>query len=303
MSKVFMVVFLIFGTVVGSGFSSGKEIMVFFSRFGPFSYLYIILAAFLFFLLFYFFLSRGDSIIDKIKKYPFLQLITFFIALIFCSSMFAGIKNLFFYLPSWLYFFMLVLLIISCIFVTLKGIKGIQNINSILMPFTSIIFLIILIFSSTLSSVSSFQSNSWAGFLYSPLYVGLNTCMSGIIISNAGKNLNKKQTILASLFSTLLLLVFLLLGNFVLLNNSDSFFSEMPFLSINSGNPVSLCFTLKNSLKKICKGNFLASFISVLLPLCISILGFSHIISYLYPIASVLGIFILLFFILEEFFI
>ena len=59
MKKVWTTVFLLFGTIVGSGFSSGKEILVFFSRFGELSYLYIVIACVLFFLLFY--LSGGKQ--------------------------------------------------------------------------------------------------------------------------------------------------------------------------------------------------------------------------------------------------
>ena len=88
MSKVFMLVFLIFGTVVGSGFSSGKEIMVFFSRYGVVSYLYILLAGILFYLIFYFFLSYGKYILKKLSKYKFIDVFLGFISVIFCSCMF-----------------------------------------------------------------------------------------------------------------------------------------------------------------------------------------------------------------------
>lgn len=313
MSKVFLIVFLIFGTVVGSGFSSGKEIMVFFSRFGVLSYLYILLAGFLFFLLFYFFLSCGDVFSKLLNKFKWLNFVTIFISIVFCSSMFAGIKSLLFYFPAWLYYILIAVLLVVCVFVTFKGINGLEKINLFLMPTASIIFVAVLIYGLTVSSDFSFSTNSWAGFLYSPLYVALNTSMSGFIISKAGGSLNKKQTFLASLFSTLLLLTFLLLGNFVLQRNSESFVSDMPFLYIVRDNPVfftlayfmifagcfttliSLCFTLKTSFENIFKNKYVCNFSAVFLPFLISGLGFSQIISLLYPICSVLGILILLF--------
>ena len=68
MAKVFVAVLVLFGAVLGSGFASGKEIVVFFSRFGNLSFLYIFLAAFLFFLLFYFFLKNAEKIAIIVEK-------------------------------------------------------------------------------------------------------------------------------------------------------------------------------------------------------------------------------------------
>ena len=47
--KEFGKVMLIIGMVIGSGFASGKEIAVFFSRFGWLSYVFIPIAFLLFF--------------------------------------------------------------------------------------------------------------------------------------------------------------------------------------------------------------------------------------------------------------
>lgn len=319
MSKVFVVVFLIFGTVVGSGFSSGKEIMVFFSRFGVLSYFYILIACFLFFLLFYFFLNYGKNISKFLEKSKILNLIIAFISLIFCSSMFAGIKSLFEYLPNWLYIISIIGLILICVIITLKGIKGFEKLNLILMPSTSIIFLIVLIYALFISSNFSFETNSWAGFLYCPLYVALNTSMSGLVIAKVGDGLTKKQTVFASLFSTLLLLVFLMLGNFVLQQNTESFISEMPFLYLTKNNSfmfvlayivvlvgcfttlISQCLTLKSFFEKFIKNDFVVSLFSVVSPFLVSGLGFSQIVSFLYPICSVLGIVILIYMILFAF--
>lgn len=313
MSKVFIVVFLIFGTVVGSGFASGKEIFVYFTRFGQLSFLYILLACLLFFLIFYFFLTKGERVLKKFDKLPFLTPLMLFVSLTFCASMFAGIKNLFFYFPVWLYYVLFLILLACCIFVTFKGIKGLEKINLFLMPITMIVFIVVLGFGLASSSVISYQTTSWAGVLYCPLYVALNTCMEGIIISKAGMNLSKKQAFWASLLSSGLIFVFLFVGNLVLIKNGDMLDSAMPFLSIAGKNVfvfmlcycviligcfttlISLCYTLKIAFQKVLKNNVAATLVAVLLPLCISILGFSQIVSFLYPIASVLGVFMLFF--------
>lgn len=309
MAKVFIVVFLIFGTVFGAGFSSGNEIVVFFSRFGVLSYFYILLAGFLLFWIFYFFLTTKIS--RTVEASKFLNVLIFFISLVFCASMFAGVNDLFSYFPNWLFVVLVALLLGFCIIVTQKGVAGIERVNLVLMPFIAIVFLIILIFSLSVKSETSLQTNSWAGFLYSPLYVALNTSMSGFVVSQVGESLSKKQAFWISFVSSILIVAFLLLGNAVLQQNSDKFFSEMPFLEIVKENKflfmltylvilvgcfttlISLTVTLKTSIEKMVKKSWKASLIAVFSPFLISVLGFSEIISMLYPLCSVLGVFML----------
>lgn len=316
MSKVFAVVFLIFGTIVGSGFSSGKEIMVFFSRFGSLSYLYIFLACVLFFVLFYFFLTCGQKVVDKIENNKLTNGIVIFISLVFCASMFAGIESLFSYFPKTLYAVLVAVLLVVCVLVCLRGIRGLEKVNVVLMPTTFVVFLAVLIFCMKNSGGFEYSmQNSWAGILYGPLYVVLNTSMSGLVISKCGKDMTKKQAIFSSLFSSLLVFVLLVLGNFVLQKRADSFFCDMPFLYLVGENPVmfildflvilvgcfttliSLTFTLKSSFMQFFKSDFFASVFAVLLPFLISGLGFSQIVAHLYPLCSVIGVFILLFFV------
>lgn len=311
MLKVFTVVFVIFGTVVGSGFASGKEILVFFSQFGNLSYLFISLAGAMFFFLFYIFLRFGKRLTSFFEQSRWMNLCMVFISIIFCASMFAGMKSLFEFFDEWLYVLCISLMLFCAILVTIRGVKGFERLNCILMPATSLIFLVVLFYAQSLSSNVVFVTNSWAGFLYAPLYVALNTSMSAVVVSKVGGGMNKKQTLFASLFSTLLLSVFLFLGNSVLQKNSAIFSSEMPFLFLVRGNKfmfsltffiilvgcfttlISQCLTVKSAFEKCCKNEKMASVFAVFLPFAISSLGFSQIVSFLYPICSVLAIFVL----------
>lgn len=314
MFKVFVTIFLIFGTVVGAGFASGNEIVVFFSRFGQTSYLYISLAGVLLFVLLYVFLRFGGNIADKIENNKLLNCLTLLISLVFSASMFAGIESLLEYFPLWIHATVMVFLIMVCIVITLRGIAGVEKFNLYLMPILMFLFFIVLCSCCLKSSDFDLPvSNSWIGIWYSPLYVALNTSMSIFVLAKKGQQLSKKQTLFASLFSTLLLICFLIFGNFVLLKNPESFVSEMPILYISKNNfavfilefivvligcfstLISLCFTLKISSEKIIKNNLFCVFLSVFLPYFVSSLGFSKIISFLYPICSVVGIFIVLF--------
>ena len=66
--KTISVLFAIIGTVIGSGFISGKEIAVFFARFGFWSIPCIILSFLLFWGFFYAILIKGQNIIEKLKS-------------------------------------------------------------------------------------------------------------------------------------------------------------------------------------------------------------------------------------------
>ncbi|MDE6583527.1 MAG: hypothetical protein K2K31_02635, partial [Clostridia bacterium] len=274
---------------------------------------YIFLAGILFFLLFYFFLRFGEKVTQKVEQIKIINWIILFISIIFCASMFAGIKNLFAYFPNWLYITLLVALLVLTFCLTVKGIGGLEKLNMILMPIASVVFFGVLIYGATMSSGYKVETTPFAGLLYSPLYVALNTSISGLLIAKVGKGLSKKQTFLSSLFSTIIILIFLFLGNFVLRQNPLVYASEMPFLSLMSSNKVmfvliylvlfagcfttlmSLCITLKISFEKFVSDQKFSSVLSVFVPCILSSIGFSQIVSLFYPIASVLGIFILLF--------
>lgn len=315
MKKVWTTVFLLFGTIVGSGFSSGKEILVFFSRFGELSYLYIVIACVLFFLLFYLFLSKGKFVIDKLEKLKIVNIILVFISIVFTASMFAGLKSLFMFSNSFLYIILCALLLLFTVFITLKGMGMLEKVTLVLMPACVFIFLAVLIYICFQNPEFTVQAKSPFGYFYCPLYVALNFSTSTFIVSKAGRELNKKQTFFVSLFSSLLLLAFLLFANFALRTHVDSHFADMPFLYLCQNNSfffvlcyvviligclttlLSLCLTIKASVEGMFKGEVLGIFIAIFLPFLISEFGFSKIVANLYPLASVLGISVLLFFI------
>lgn len=317
MKKVWTIVFLIFGTIVGSGFSSGKEIFVFFSRFGKLSYFYIFLACVLFFLLFYLFLLKGKKIINKLENSKIINVIMIFISIVFTASMFAGLKSLFAFSSPFVYILLCALLLSFTLYITMKGMKALEKVTAFLMPACAFVFLSVLIFICFQKQEFFVETKPQFGLLYSPLYVALNFSTSVFIVSKAGDGLTKKQTFLVSLFSTLLLFAFLTFGNFALRGHADSFYADMPFLYLCQGNKfffvlcyivifigcfttlISLCYTLKQSLNGFFKSDLTTICLSVFFPFLISELGFSQIVSNLYPLASVLAIFLLLFFILS----
>lgn len=313
MFDVFVTVLIVFGTVVGAGFASGNEIVVFFSRFGSLSYLFITIAGVLLFVVLYFLLRKGSVIAQIIENNKFLNILSMIVSLVFCATMFAGIESLLSFFPVWLHIVLTILMLLGCVFVTMKGIGGIEKVNLFLMPVLFLGFLFVLIFLGNTSSNFSFEASGKFGIWYCVLYVALNTAMNVFVFSKQGQKLNKKQTFFACLFSVLILEFFLLFSNYILLKNPESFVSEMPILYVCKDNflifilefiviligcfstLISLCFTIKINSKKIIKNNLFCIFLSVFLPYIFSCIGFSEIISFLYPICSIIGIFIILF--------
>lgn len=303
--KVLLVSLAIIGTIIGSGFISGKEIVVFFSNFGLMSFFCIILVFILFFYLFRLLLNYNLNEKGQ-KNSKFLYVLNIILSFVFSSAMFAGISDiandfsLFVSIP--LYIFVLLI----CYFIFKKGQGGLNKINIILIPFMICIFVFCIISKIEFKPLS-FENAlpPYFSFFYALLYVVLNISNSNVLISNLGKNLSNKQKTRVAFISALVLFLILTLANIVLLQNQASFVQEMPLLSLFSGYSkiimtlvifigclttlFSLVYSTSLSMRGLCKSEYMTFFVSVIMPFIMSLAGFSNIIMYFYPLASVLG--------------
>lgn len=298
---------IIIGTIIGSGFATGKEIAVYFSRFGFISYFLIFITGIIFFALTYFFLSRGSKAFEKISSSKFFLSLCSIISLIFTSSMFAGTINVF---PNifWLRSALWLGLIFMCLVVARRGLKSLAIANNFLVP-ALLVCLAIVIFQIIKPIDLNFCSkNAFLGLFFAILYSLLNFSSSGIVFAKLGDGLNKKQKVWASLISSLTLCVFLMLTNNALLSHPASITEEMPLVFLSSGvsmllikfvvfsgcitTLLSLVYTTALSLGKLNFSKFWIGFVAVVFPALVSIIGFGRIVSFLYPLASVVGIFV-----------
>lgn len=307
--KVFSAVLVIVGTVIGSGFMSGKEIVVFFSRFGWISFPCILIAFLLFWALFNFFLKNGDKAEEKLKKSKFSNIINFLICTILSSAMIAGCIELLSGLSLILKIVIMSAILIYCFVIIQKGLGSLEKANFVLVPIMIVVLLSGLAFAQH-SSSGQFDNgfSSW-GIFYCLLYVLLNTSNSCIVLAKIGRGLNEKQKARVSLISALALFVILLFANLVLLQNKDVFSQDMPLLFLFDRpwsfvmqavillgcvtTLFSLVFASSGSVRGLCRNNIFIGVISVILPLCISASGFGNIVSFLYPLTSVLAVFLL----------
>lgn len=309
MKDSFMAILAIIGTVIGSGFISGKEIVVFFARFGYYSFPCIFIACVLFFFLFKFMLNKGCEAIERLTKSKICFLINIILCLIFSSAMFAGIGNLLVFDKKIINFIIFFVILLFCFSVYRHGMGSLNKLNLFLVPLMIFVLLIGLISKISFTTIDISSNYGALSFVYSALYVVLNTSNGSVLIARYGQKLTSKQKVQVAFFSALALFLLLLIADIVLLSNPSAFLKTMPLLSLFTSQMyiimtlaifigclttlLTLVYTLSSSMRGLCKNEYLIFFTSVMLPLIFSLLGFDFIVEYLYPLSSVLGIFLI----------
>ena len=138
MKKILPAVFLIVGSIIGAGFASGRELSLFFAKFGYNSLYFLPIVFILFYYCFKFFLGLGSKekfenifAINKLSNSsPFFNIAIIAIFFVYSSAMFAGavevLKNNFIEINSLVFTIFVFLLA----FLVLKfGLKGLVRIN------------------------------------------------------------------------------------------------------------------------------------------------------------------------------
>ena len=303
LQEVFAVM-AILGMIVGSGFITGKEIVVFFSRFGSYSFLTIFLSFFIFFFAFKFILNYSKKISQKISKSKFAMFTNIILCTIFSSAMFGGINNLLNFDKKLINFVIFCVILLFCCLIFKKGGDFFNKLNLILVPLMLLVFVVLLCYKIKMPQLS-FSNFGGISIFYCLLYCLLNISNGVVVIAGLGQSLSKKQKARVAFISALVLCIILLLTNIVLLNSPASFEEEMPMLTLFSyGGRIimtfvifvgclttlfSIIYSCSSSIRGICKNEYLNFSLSIILPLVLSLWGFSNIVQHLYPLASVMG--------------
>lgn len=314
MKKCLLAIFLILGTVIGSGFSSGKEIVVFFTRFGFYSFLFIPIAFVLFYFVFYLLMTKGQQKLINNRNSKIVSILMILCCTIFSSSMFAGIQNCADNVSMYIKIFLFALIFLLCFFACFKKLNFLSVTNLILIPVLLIILIVFFFFAFPSSSfIPVPKQNVFVGLgggaFFCVLYIVLNISLSSIVIAKSGEGMTKKQIKFASLFSALTLSVFILLVNVLVICNYDVVSEEMPLLALSSGvfsillrfvimvgcltTLLSDIFIASSSCKRLNFNDVSIFIICTLLPFAMSSIGFSSIVSWLYPTASLVGVVLL----------
>lgn len=300
---------LVVGSIIGAGFASGKELITFF---GNHISIWIALACGLGYFIFNMIFLYIGSIVKKnnvgeankviMGKFHFIA--DFFLllnSLIVLSGMLAGMDSLFsIYLPISPAFS--VISGIICALITVRGIGGLMKVNDMIVP-----IIIVVIFSIGIINVDfpiSFEGEFRTYSLF--IYIGMNLMLSsGFFITL--HNTDKKTVFFSSLISAIILTLLMVLLISALNRYGDPS-SDMPMLSLCSQSKVLNIFaviaiavsifttmltamsTLYNWVNSYFKSAFCSAFVTLAAGLAVSNIGFSNVLTYLYPIIGVAGL-------------
>lgn len=331
-SNILKVAFLYMATIIGAGFASGQEIIQFFSIYYKGGFLGIILAGGLFSIVGYIVLSKVyteriksyDEFLFPMMGYFFGKIMEFVVMLFMAcvmSVMTAGLGNILMGLTGLQYRYCVIIGITVCLLAILTNIKGIVVLSSFISPvlIAGIIFVGCYILVSKDTSVFNISNklgvitNNWA--FSSILYVSYNTILSTVLLTGMLPYLKSKKV---SAWGGLL--GGGMLGATALILNSALYFfyphsitSEIPVLGIIQNNSqllskiysgvlilamfistVTSGYCLAERISKKMKVNYkLVAIIICAIAVPLTSLGFSNLISTLYPVFGYLGLFLL----------
>lgn len=260
--KVVIVVCVIIGTLIGAGFASGKEIYLFFSKYGIYGIIGAVVSSILtaVIILKVLKISRNNNLTNNNK---FVERITKNKEI---ASIIKNIINMFLFISYWIMstglatFFKqemgIPIVITSTLnsvvvyFIFMKSVKGIMNLNSIVVP---IMIIIILVISMKNFPVSDFFTYTNDIYKKAPvaetmpdaikattkaiLYTSYNSITLIPIIVTLSSSINKKKEIRGVSLITGILVFILIFSIYIMLilSNLDIKLYEIPVLEILSG--------------------------------------------------------------------
>jgi len=311
--KTLSLVFMILGTFLGAGFVSGKEIATYFSCYGVGGVFGIIFATILFFVLIYFFLSVSSYVnsfsffttyyFGKFSK--FITMLFMLCLLILISSMFAGNRELanILHIDKWV---VIILTTLLCFAIVLKNVKGISVINLIFMPIILIVLLINCLPNKII--LPSTMQNCILPIFSGINYIFINIVSLGVFIVEIGCKFSKKQKIIASIISSAVVGIFLLIINNSIYGLGIEYLS-MPMLYISKSKNlmlytltiisiwvglfttlISCVFVVSNYINLYIKQKVFSIILTLLLGIVFSFIGFDIIVGYVYWIISGVGV-------------
>ena len=325
-SKIFQIAVVFIGTIVGAGLASGKEITQFFTSFGLTSFFgilfcgafYILMGSIIAKISIKYSLNSYSDVL-KIISPKLTGVITTFYLISSASIILAGsgaLINQFFGIPKIVG--SLIMLCLASVFL-LRGTDGLIEVNSFIVPslLGTITLIIVLYFlfcrgSISFQFISSFEPPKKGVAVSTILYAGYNVlCCSGVLVPLSNETKNSKTMVYGIACGALGLTLLSSAINLLLLANQPYIYElEIPLLlvaqrfgsvvqalllviiwlemfSTEVSDVYSISKTLEQSFNiKFKKGIFIV--LAVALP--ISQIGFSNLISTLYPLFGILSL-------------
>lgn len=328
MKNVLKIVLVIMGTLIGAGFASGREIYLFFGKFGKLGIIGILISGILTGIIIYIALkminkkdiNNYNDFLEKINiknKYINLlikNIITIFLLISFyiMVAAFSAYINQNYEIP--IYISSIIFAVLTYI-IFIKNIQGMIKVNEILVPFLLILILYLgvknILYLVETKNVLENNINEKGFFLNSILYASYNSIMLIPVLVTMKKYINSKAQIKKISIISSALIIVLSLCIFGLLLRGKYYIQnvEMPLLNITmqfgkiylyiySFIIITSIFTtaisagysfLENVSKNKKQYKIILIFMSVTSVL-VSNIGFSKLVEILYPLFGILGI-------------
>ncbi len=307
--KVLGLVFFVIASIIGAGFASGKEIATYFCRFGFLAIPSIFMTGVVLFVLIKHCLMIGKNS-DNFHIAKGYKVLLYSTLLFLGGSMLAGNELLgsMLKIPC----INLITLVVSGLFVHI-GMKSIKRLNFVVSPiiYTCIIVLVISGLSHVGTSVNiPIQNTPIISLINVAGYISFNFLLVAMYLIQIGKNYTDREIKLASVLSSVFIVVLILIIAFVIMfSKTDIYSSEMPLItfafSISKvlgyamlivvwfGLLTSLLSCLNSMLmlsKSVIKKPLTNLLANLALIFLISRLGFSIIVRYVYLVAGLVGL-------------
>lgn len=280
---------------VGAGLASGKEIAQFLgdanllsilicaTLIGAFSYPFIILG-----------IRNDGNVLYTIFPHNknIVLLIVKVVSFIFLGAMFSGAESLIYEIsgiPNGSFLaFLLTLLLYEL------GDKVIKGLASITMPLVLLILYLLFVY-------KGIKIEGEFSLINPIIYAGLNTTLAGLYASNMCKGLRPRDGLTIIIFIAIIMFLFLLLTRSIVANNLHS---DIPVYSVSKDTNLSVFIAISiiiailtsciSSLKITLNNAKTNPYVFSSMALLFSMVGFSNLVKYLYPLIGIIGILILI---------
>lgn len=319
MKNILKNVFVIIGTIIGAGFASGKEVYIFFSKYGFNGLIGILISTGIFFIVIWKVLEVSKK--QNIKNYNEIKmnsqikhimtiflLTTFYIMIAGFSAFINQEFDISIIIGS--------IIIASMCYITFtKGVDGIVKVNTVLIPVLIIVLIhtcyknvdsevVKILFETSNKSSGTIQSVSW--IISCLQYVGYNSIILIPILLNLKKEKSKYSNMLVSLISSIIFGVMAVGIHILLLKSSQSQLQlEIPIIGLisNYGKIYKYIFQIiiviaiytsaisagYGFIKSISNGEKYIKIICMS-SIFISFIGFTYLVQILYPVFGILGL-------------
>lgn len=328
MKNTFKVIFVIIGTLIGAGFASGREIYLFFGKYGENGKIGIILTGIITGIIIYkvleitktYEINNYNKLLErvnwkhsKLNKYINLivnsfLLISFYIMIAGFSAYMLQTYNTPIYISS-------IIFVMICYIIFKKSIQGVIKANEILVPILIILITYLGIknipYSFNANGISTIEGTTSTWIIGSVLYASYNSILLIPVLTGLRNYLDsKKQIIKISIISSSIIIILALFIYFLLLRG-EFFVSEleMPLIEITMQfgkifkyiygfviiasiftSAVSAGYSFLGNVSKTKKSYEIILLIICITGIAVSNIGFSNLVEILYPLFGMLGL-------------